>query len=126
MIADSWKRIEQHQQLMNTNFDNASHTDPLSSSLDFALDRLLQRLECALAEIERHEKVAGVLEKVRNDPALRGSPKSLRIKLKSEPNRDLVLRDLIAGGKGYKNEAMLQQAALEDILREAEKRATKV
>ena len=128
VIADSRKRIEQHQQRMNSHYDNTSRTDSVASSLDFVLGRLQQRLEHTCKEIEGHEEIISVLEKARNDPTLRDLPEPFRIKLiklKGDPNRDQVLRQLIAEGKDQKKEAILQHAALEDILRDAEKNATK-
>ena len=130
IIADSLKRIDQHKQFQKGRYEiaNKSTSKAELSPLDFALSRF--RIETSFLEsrIEQHTKTIELIEHDRKDPKMPSMPKGVRQKLQalSKQDREMTFRRLIKEGEEARQEVVVHKAAVEEILKDGEKRAMRV
>lgn len=126
MIADSQKRISQHQQSADAFFQSLNEPTPPTEAhtLGFPLERLQSRRHALEDIIKGYTSNLAILAEDMKDPQLPNVRREVRDQVKklSKRDREKFWRDVMDSEKETRQEAMVEVAAVDEILRDAERR----
>lgn len=125
-IADSQKRIAQHQQFPKGQYQVTSKPSP-AASLSFVQSRLQMQVDALESDIRSHTSMIDDLERGVKDPKLPNMPENIRALLNgvSKAEREQTMRALVEDGKRAKQNLVLRKAAVEEVMADSEGKATK-
>lgn len=128
IIADSQKRMAQHQQNLKDDPRTSNEQKFRSiarSELGFVLERLQDQVQQAGHDVKSISKTIELIERDLKDPRVPHVPEPVGSMLRRAPKRDReqIMHALLEDGKETRQKAMVQKAAAEEVLRDAEARA---